>query len=71
MKLTAGGIFHQHVYAQLLSAQIPQEQKDMSSHKCLFTLLGSLRAKAACKMLMKLTPAYQPNSLLAGFNSEK
>ncbi len=31
--------------------------KRQSSHQCLFSLLGSLRAKAALKMLVNLTSA--------------
>ena len=40
--------FHQRVYAQLLSAQIPKGQK-AAWLDCLFALLGSDLLKAACK----------------------
>ncbi len=46
------GRFHQHVYAQLLRA------KRQSSYQCHFSLFRSARAKAACKMLVKLTPVF-------------
>ncbi len=48
--------FYQHVYAQLLRAQIPKVQKRQSSHQGLYSLLGSGCARVACKMLVKLTP---------------
>jgi len=35
----------------------PKSTKIQSSHQCLFALLGSAGVKAACKMLVKLTPA--------------
>jgi len=44
-------------YAKLLHAQIPKEQKKTVKLSVFFVLLGSARAKAARRMLMKLTPA--------------
>jgi len=37
--------------------QIPKAPKKQSSCQCLFALLGSVSAKAALKMLVKLTQA--------------
>jgi len=34
----------------------PKSTKRLSSHQCLFALLGSSLVKAACKMLVKSTP---------------
>jgi hypothetical protein len=44
---------------QLLGVQIPNSQNGQSSHQCLFALLGPTCLKAACKMLMKLTPGLE------------
>jgi len=35
------GRFHQHFYMQLIHTQIQKGQKRLSSHQCLFALLGS------------------------------
>jgi len=43
---------------QLLQAHIPKAQKIHSSHQSFFALLGSGRAKAACKTLVKSTPEH-------------
>jgi len=42
----------------------PKSAKRQSSHQCLFALLGSMRAKAACKMLVKLTQESARNTKL-------
>jgi len=55
--LLTQGKFHQHVYPQLLLTQIPKAQKDSQVISVFFALLGSLRAKAARKMLVKFLPA--------------
>ena len=47
------GQFHQRVYEQLLRMQILKGQKALT---VFFALLGSALVKAACKMLVKLTP---------------
>jgi len=44
-------------YEKLLRAQIPKAQKRQSSSQSVFALLGSVRAKNACRTLVKLTPA--------------
>ena len=54
------GRFHQHTYAQLLCMQIQKAQK-AARLDCLFGLLGPARVKAALKMLVKLTPDYDPS----------
>jgi len=43
-------------YEQLLRMKIPNVQKRLSIHNCLFALLGPMCVKAPRKMLMKLTP---------------
>ncbi len=50
------GQFHQHVYTKLISAQIPKAQQNTVKLSVFFALLESARAKAACRILMKLTP---------------
>jgi len=50
------GLISPTFYLQLLRQHIPKEQKRLSSHQCLFALLGSASAKAVCKTLVKLTP---------------
>jgi len=52
------GSISQIFYEQLLRVQIPKAQKDKSSHQCLFALLGSTRAKAGSKMLVKWETFY-------------
>ncbi len=49
--------FHQHVYKELFFRADPNSAKRQSSHHFLFALLGSARAKAPHKMLVKLTPS--------------
>jgi len=44
------------IYKQLFSAQIPKAQKRHSQVVSLFALSGSAHIKAACRMLIKLTP---------------
>jgi hypothetical protein len=44
------------LYEQLLHTQIPKAQKNTVKSSVFFALLGSARAKAALRMLMKLTP---------------
>jgi len=46
-------------YSHILQKQIPKAQKWQSSYQWHFALLGSMRVKAACKTLMKLTPAWK------------
>ena len=48
--------FCQHIYEQLLCAQIPKVQKRQSIQQCFLTLLVSSLVKGACKMLVKSTP---------------
>jgi hypothetical protein len=43
-------------YEQLLHTQIPKVHKRLTNWLYFLALLGSGRAKAACRMLMKLTP---------------
>jgi len=49
------GQFHQPTLTAL-RAQISKEQQRQSSCNSFFALSGSARVKAACRMLMKLTP---------------
>jgi len=46
------------LYEQLLDAQIPKGQKKTVKLSSFFALLGSAPIKAACRMLVKLTPNY-------------
>ncbi len=53
-------------YAQLSPGQIPQNTqnfKKYSQSRVFFPLLRSARVKAACKMLVKLTPGANPTKL--------
>jgi len=45
--------------------------KRQSSHQCLFSLLGSLRAKAALKMFVNLTPAVNVFNIISARISYK
>jgi len=45
-------------YEQLLCMQISKAQKIQSSCQSFFALSGSALIKAACRMLMKLTPGF-------------
>jgi len=47
--------------AAFMSAD-PKSTKGLSSHQCLFVIVGSALEKAACKILVKLTP--EENNLL-------
>jgi hypothetical protein len=47
----------------------PISVRIQSSHQYLFMLLGSIRAKAAGKMLMKLTPCMSSFFCLIDFSS--
>ncbi len=49
------GRFHQHIYMQLLHAQITKIVKKTDDLIALFTLLGLAHAKAVRKMLLQLT----------------
>ena len=62
--MTTWGQFHQHVYEQILCLQIPKTQKKLLNLTVFFALLGSARVKAACKMLVKLTPGQQEVQLV-------
>jgi len=55
MKLTPGVDFI-NILPAAFKRSDPKRAKRQSSHKCLFALLGSLRAKAAHKILVKSTP---------------
>jgi len=50
------GSISQTVYANLLHAQIPKEQKRLYGLTVFFALLGSSSIKAFLKMLVKLAP---------------
>jgi hypothetical protein len=50
------GQFHQHVYSKFLCTKIPKAQKDTQVISVFFALFWSASVKAACKMLVKLTP---------------
>jgi hypothetical protein len=50
------GLISSMFYKQLLRSQIQHAQKRQSCHHCLFAPLGSAKAKAARRTLMKLTP---------------
>ncbi len=50
------GQFHQHNLRAAFTPVTPQSVRTHSSCQYLFTLLGSARAKAAHRTLMKLTP---------------
>ncbi len=54
--LHAWGLFHQHIYEQLLHLQLPKVQEFSQVCQYLFMLLGSTGAKAVRRTLMKLTP---------------
>ena len=51
-------------YEQLLRSQIPKAQKRLSSQLAFFALLGSASVKAACRMLVKLTPVRLPSQII-------
>ena len=55
-EINSRGQFHQHVYTQLLHAQMPKTQKKLHHLTVFFALMGSARIKSARQMLMKLTP---------------
>ncbi len=58
------GQFYKHVYAQLYVHR-SQKCKMAFDLTVIFALLGSTHVKAACKMLMKLTPGVHFTSYLA------
>ncbi len=53
------GQFYQHIYEKLLPEEIPNAQKDSQINSVFFALLGSACAKAARKIMVKLTPNVQ------------
>jgi hypothetical protein len=64
------GRFHQHFYEQLFMFADPKSAKRQVS-SAFFALLGSTRVKAACEMLVKLTPEVNfINILQAAFTSK-
>jgi len=50
----ARGQFHQHFKRSFYVLRSQKRKKIQSSHEYLFTLLGSVRIKAVCKMKVKL-----------------
>jgi len=59
LKSALGSISPIYLRAVFTSSD-PKMQKRQSNHQCLFVLFGSERAKAAHKMLMKLTHGSNP-----------
>jgi len=61
-----GSISPKYLQADFTSAD-PKSAKRHSSHQWLFMLLGSMSVKAACKMLIKLTPCRQGKCKIKSF----
>jgi len=52
------GVDFTHILRAAFTHADPKSTKIQSSHPCLFSLLGSVHIKAACKMLVKSTPEW-------------